>query len=192
MTYATDLGYKVGDKFYMLVDGVDVFKAGDEIILCCDDESACPMFVKASKYVEGVFHYGYNDYEYVELENVQLLVEETPFKVGDKVKVVRKVDGYDPNGMGKGKTWKNSWQTNMQEVIGREFVVEDIRESGVYFVGYSFGFPITALEKVVEEKSQVAPATKIELEVDIKNLQEMKKLLLEIEEIYNRIFKRGE
>lgn len=45
--------------------------------------------------------------------------------------------------------------------------------------------------EIVKEDPQIKAGT-IYFDVELKELQEMKDLLLEIEEIYNRIFKRGE
>jgi hypothetical protein len=73
------------------------------------------------------------------------------FKIGDRVKVVRKVPSNDPNGMGCGLQWCNSWNDSMDEFIGKEGVIDHFvpYNSGAN-LGGCFSFPISSLELVVE------------------------------------------
>ena len=63
------------------------------------------------------------------------------------------------------------------------YELEDDNGQSTYFFKTRF--------EVIEEVPQIKAGT-IYFDVELKELQEMKDLLLEIEEIYNRIFKRGE
>lgn len=85
------------------------------------------------------------------------------FRPGDKVKIVRMEEDDAPNGMGEGRQWVNNWADytdirgtvvdGMSSYIGCEYVINDIDETGVYFVvddlhTNEFGYPLSALEKV--------------------------------------------
>lgn len=85
------------------------------------------------------------------------------FNVGDKVKIVRIEEDDAPNGMGVGKQWVNNWADGvsyrgtifqgMSSYLGYEYEINDIDETGVYFVvdeshTNEFGYPLSALEKV--------------------------------------------
>lgn len=76
----------------------------------------------------------------------------TTIKVGDRVKVLRSTGSYDPNGMGNGKLWKNYWPADMNNYIGKEYVVESI--DSLYGVRFKnsvlYGFPLSVLQKIVE------------------------------------------
>lgn len=67
-----------------------------------------------------------------------------PFKVGDKVVVVRKV--VDEDG------WDNVWISHMSELIGSktEYEIDSITGQGIRF--YGFGWPAGALEFPYETK----------------------------------------
>lgn len=93
------------------------------------------------------------------------------FQVGDVVRVVRMVESFDPNGMGSGKKWDNTWagsclnQAGMDGYFGLEFTISDINEQGVFFeipenlegteytIG-GYGFPLKALEIVRKRGEQ--------------------------------------
>ena len=76
------------------------------------------------------------------------------FKVGDKVRVVKRVEWQ--NG------WDNAWVDAMDNTIGHEFEIKEISHTGVYFqrhsgsdpvkndMGYTYGFPSDSLELVEE------------------------------------------
>lgn len=71
------------------------------------------------------------------------------FKVGDKVRVVKKVDVQ--NG------WQNNWVSMMDDLIGTTQVIREIDKYGIKFQEGSqrqicFGFPSSALELVQEYK----------------------------------------
>lgn len=80
------------------------------------------------------------------------------FKVGDKVRVVRQVESFDPNGMGNGVEWENTWCSAdgdwkaMDGYLGLEFTIAEIESYGVTFEtdldGLSYALPLAALEKV--------------------------------------------
>lgn len=79
------------------------------------------------------------------------------FREGDRVKIVRDAEDYDPNGMGAGVTWKNGWihtqkddglvYPHMDGYIGLEFEIEFITEHGAFFTAEdnSFGFPLSCM-----------------------------------------------
>jgi hypothetical protein len=85
------------------------------------------------------------------------------FKIGDRVKVVRQVPSNDPNGMGSGLPWHNSWNDCMDGFIGEEGVIEDFGQynSGVN-LGGCFNFPISSLELVVEPSEGITNTLTIE------------------------------
>lgn len=64
----------------------------------------------------------------------------TKFKVGDRVRVVRKVES--------AKGWKNIWAWDMDDLVGREGTVSAIAPTGIYFKEFDFGFPKEALALV--------------------------------------------
>lgn len=82
------------------------------------------------------------------------------FKVGDKVRVMRQVESFDPDGMGEGIRWANEWipaedldWKAMDGYLGLEFVIESIDSHGAVFEtfeadGPSYAFPLKALDKV--------------------------------------------
>jgi hypothetical protein len=97
------------------------------------------------------------------------LIEENKmveFKVGDRVRVVKKVQ--QQNG------WRNSWVSIMDDAIGNEYVINRIDEHGVFFtVGYEnsihgLGFPTNSLELVYQEPVTAKPETKTEIDPVIK------------------------
>lgn len=73
--------------------------------------------------------------------------EESNFKIGDKVKILRKAKSYE---MG----WRDSWIDEMDKFIGKVGKVEDFVGAFGVFVAFkpgSFHFPFFVLEKVEEE-----------------------------------------
>lgn len=85
------------------------------------------------------------------------------FKRGDKVRIVRLEAEFAPNGMGEGVRWENTWPNSfddgdiivrgMDAFIGCEYEINDIDETGVYFVededhNNSYGYPLSALENI--------------------------------------------
>lgn len=73
--------------------------------------------------------------------------EMSVFKVGDVVRVVKRVDS-EPG-------WINGWTQAMDEFIGTIQTIKSIEDHGVYFNSdeiYHYGFPVTSLE-LVESKS---------------------------------------
>lgn len=89
------------------------------------------------------------------------------FKVGDRVKVVSDAPTADPNGMGVGIEWENSWvhaeylfgaaYPHMDGYIGLEFVIEDIDETGVIFEDgdgcVSYAFPLSCMINLSQRAS---------------------------------------
>jgi hypothetical protein len=73
------------------------------------------------------------------------------FKIGDRVKVVRKVPSNDPDGMGIGCIWGDNWIDEMDEAIGMSGVVEWFctRSRGID-IGLGYNFPSSSL-KLIEE-----------------------------------------
>ena len=69
------------------------------------------------------------------------------FKVGDKVRVVKKVE--QENG------WRNSWVDDMDELLGKTFTINMIDESGIFFEDSHYEFPPSSLELVTEEPQSV-------------------------------------
>lgn len=70
------------------------------------------------------------------------------FKVGDKVKIVRKVASHCGNGMGEGVEWENIWEMSMDNYIGEIATIDYIGYAGVSFEEGGYGWPLSALEKV--------------------------------------------
>ncbi len=68
------------------------------------------------------------------------------FKVGDVVRVVRKVE--------EAEGWFNSWIEEMDERINACATVSSVRLSGVYFKEFAFGYPSCALELVQENPNK--------------------------------------
>ena len=69
------------------------------------------------------------------------------FKIGDKVRVVKKVE--HENG------WGNKWLHGMDKLIGATFTIGSIDEYGIGFKGLHYGFPPSSLELVTEEPQSV-------------------------------------
>jgi hypothetical protein len=97
-------------------------------------------------------------------EKYLYLIEEekmSEFKVGDRVRVVRKVER--ENG------WENGWLPDMNIAIntGYVFTIADISKEGIYFKrdwgtiigGYALGYPPSSLELVESVKSKIATST---------------------------------
>lgn len=87
------------------------------------------------------------------------------FKVGDKVRVMRRVKDNDPDGMGEGIPWQNNWiaaetgWAGMDGFLGLTFEIEDITAEGATFVvaekyrkfvehDAQYAFPLSCLDKV--------------------------------------------
>lgn len=77
------------------------------------------------------------------------------FQVGDVVRVGSQGVTNDPNGMGPGIRWVNSWVAEMDINVGITFTVKDIDEHGVWFeeqdsdnLHGGYGYPINVLEPV--------------------------------------------
>lgn len=82
----------------------------------------------------------------------------TLYAVGDKVRIERKVDTQDPDGMGAGKPWTNQWVENMDEYLGREGTLAIVTSVGVRInidgrTGYSF--PLKALVNLSRQPKTV-------------------------------------
>lgn len=82
------------------------------------------------------------------------------FKVGDRVKVVSDAESLDPNGMGVGVKWENTWAgscgeyLHMDGYIGLEFEIADISELGVFFSDdFTFGFPLSCMINLSQRDS---------------------------------------
>lgn len=99
--------------------------------------------------------------------------EQIELKVGDRVKVVRKVEGYHPDGMGPGEEWLNSWIPSMDDAIGKTATIVEID----LVTGYSlrsdelscwddYDFPLLALERVEEPEAETEVHFTRKLEVN--------------------------
>lgn len=53
----------------------------------------------------------------------------TTFKIGDKVRIERKVESYSKNGMGEGKHWEAVWNDHMHRQVGAEGVIVSLSPS---------------------------------------------------------------
>jgi hypothetical protein len=103
---------------------------------------------------------------------------EYEFKVGDVVRVARKVESLHPHGMGIGKKWKNGWANVMDDFIGRVVTIKEFcPNNGVLLYSptndYLHWFPLLALEKVeYTSKNKIA-----EIEKKLKEIEEILKTL---------------
>ena len=72
------------------------------------------------------------------------------FQVGQKVRVTSVGVTNDPNGMGQGVQWVNSWQEDMTENVGKVFTVEFVATdgTGVHVEECVYGYPANVLEAV--------------------------------------------
>lgn len=76
------------------------------------------------------------------------------FEIGDRVMVDGIAETEQPDGMGDGIDWQNSWVEDMNDAIFKEFEIYDIDEAGVRFVeiegdwNTEYMFPLSALRKV--------------------------------------------
>jgi hypothetical protein len=98
--------------------------------------------------------------------NKQWIVAGQEFAVGNVVRVMRQVEDLDPNGMGDGVAWPNTWvgfygeagdntPYGMNKCLGMSFVIADISEEGVEFEGageLSFLFPLACLDFISATK----------------------------------------
>jgi hypothetical protein len=90
------------------------------------------------------------------------------FKIGDRVKVVRQVPSNDPNGMGSGLQWCNSWIDSMDKFIGKEGVITYVDNLCGIGIGL-YSFPSAALELVTEDITCDAPVVQELKELTIKS-----------------------
>ncbi len=79
-------------------------------------------------------------------------IDGVEIKVGQGVLVVKAGVTLDPNGMGKGIKWQNSWIVDMRDRIGKTEVIKSIDVSGVQFDGSHLGYPSNILRIIPEEK----------------------------------------
>ena len=68
------------------------------------------------------------------------------FQVGGIVRVMSRGTTLDPNGMGEGKVWNNVWVHDMDEAIGKTFVIDSIEPEGIGFDPDGYMFPASVLE----------------------------------------------
>jgi hypothetical protein len=74
-------------------------------------------------------------------------------KVGDVVRVVRKVKSQAADGMGEGKEWGDYWVSTMDDWVGLECIVQRVNAFDGYTLftevrEHSFYFPLAAIELV--------------------------------------------
>jgi hypothetical protein len=102
------------------------------------------------------------------------------FKVGDKVKIVRKVETHDKNGMGLGREWKNCWNPAMDGLIGESGKIGNITDQGAWVDDVSYYWPLSSLElqcKTPAEKLDKKMAKAVALGEKLERLNnEIKKL----------------
>lgn len=82
------------------------------------------------------------------------------FKEGDEVVVMCDCDDEDPDGMGAGYPWMNSWCERMNEAFGKRFTIDYITGEGVFFVHTDdpvtwYGYPLKCMENMTVQKLQV-------------------------------------
>lgn len=78
------------------------------------------------------------------------------FKVGDKVKVLSVGVSDDPNGMGPGVRYMNSWVRSMDDSVGKIFIIASITSNGVHFEQDYLGYPLNVLENLSTKKPAIA------------------------------------
>lgn len=100
----------------------------------------------------------------------QWAIDGQEFQVGNVVRVMRQVEDFDPNGMGEGFAWDNTWvgfdsdssaatAEGMNKYLGMTFVIADISLEGVEFEGasnLSFLFPLSSLQYVAASQQEAA------------------------------------
>lgn len=91
---------------------------------------------------------------------------QTQFKVGDEVRVVRKVETE--------AGWLNGWISDMNSHIGKKYRIDKIDKTGVYFSTSSYGFPPSSLELVSVENLRIANSIANYNNRNIKQLTEFK------------------
>lgn len=62
------------------------------------------------------------------------------FKIGDKVRVVRRVE--------EEEGWNNDWVDSMDGYIGENSIIVQIRSTGIRLASSFYNFPPSSLEKV--------------------------------------------
>ena len=79
------------------------------------------------------------------------------FNVGDRVKVIGFAEDGQEDGMGDGFNWYNSWTPEMDNSIGREFEISEIRPEGAHFMEIEgeyieggYGYPLSVLQRVTK------------------------------------------
>lgn len=96
----------------------------------------------------------------------QWIVGEQEFQVGNVVRVMRQVEDFDPNGMGNGVAWENTWvgiggeagdnsPVGMNKMLGMTGIIEDIAAEGVEFEGsgqLSYLYPLASFDFISATK----------------------------------------
>jgi hypothetical protein len=90
------------------------------------------------------------------------------FKIGDKVKIVKKIPSRDINGMGVGEVWSNTWTKEMDDYIGKEGIIAYVDNLCGIGIGL-YNFPSAALELVTEDITCDAPVVQELKELTIKS-----------------------
>ena len=95
----------------------------------------------------GIFYYTED-----QLEPAEALAPAWVPKVGDKVRIVRKVEREDG--------WTNGWVDTMNQFVanGVDYTVSDVGHCGVKLAECSFGWPVGALELVKKPAGDVPPS----------------------------------
>jgi hypothetical protein len=95
------------------------------------------------------------------------------FKVGDKVKIIQKVEAHAKDGMGQDKEWMNCWNPEMTPLIQKKDKITSITDQGVGFEELGFFWPLSSLEllpKTPCEKLDKKIAKAAALEEKLKSL----------------------
>jgi hypothetical protein len=91
------------------------------------------------------------------------------FKVGDRVKVVKRVD--------KQEGWYNTWYKSMSNYIGNIYTISEICDEGIAFIEDKqyFYFPSDSLELIVEDKELSTEADIMQALLDGETLIDIEK-----------------
>ena len=81
------------------------------------------------------------------------------FNEGDLVLICQREETDAEYGMGNAGVWHNNWLPEMDEFVGKQYVIADIDHHGVTFEGDEnmYGYPLSCLENISAKRLQVRP-----------------------------------
>lgn len=144
------------DDIEELRDLVVEFSGEDDLKFFLDYNVTFPYYVRLNERGEHIgwgqdlsyFDRNHKDHTKISISELKvvLMMKDKIFKIGDKVKVVKRVE--------KELGWWNHWVSLMDKTIGLEFEITAISTAGVSLAGTCCSYPPSSLELVTKKEEE--------------------------------------